>query len=166
MTPRSAALTLLGLAAVGHLVIRWRGGNDRAPGELLAVPREAVSPARQRDSALAAARPLGPDERVDLDRASAREIERLPGIGPAVAARIVAWRTAHGAFGGLARLDSVPGVGPAMLARLAPHAAFSGVPAGGDSTADEVVIHLQPGEVRLDRPEPPVEPRPKRSRRR
>ncbi|MFI5235954.1 MAG: hypothetical protein ACHQXA_09605, partial [Gemmatimonadales bacterium] len=67
MSPRHAALTLLGLAAVGHLALRWRARPGLAPGELLAVPRAAISPSAQRDSALRAARPLGADERVDLD---------------------------------------------------------------------------------------------------
>ena len=150
MSPRRAALSLLGLAAAGHLALTWRGGPARAPGEVLAAPRGAGSPAAQRDSVLRATRPLGPEERVDLDRASARELERLPGIGPGLAARIVADRAAHGPFGGLGGLDRVSGVGPALLARVAPHASFSGVPAA-DSAAGSPGdgLRLGPGEALL-----------------
>lgn len=63
---------------------------------------------------------------VDIDRASAEEIERLPGIGPALAKRIVADRDAKGPFGCLGALDSVKGIGPALLARLDSLARFSG----------------------------------------
>ncbi|MGH7589891.1 MAG: ComEA family DNA-binding protein, partial [Gemmatimonadales bacterium] len=118
------------------------------------------------DSVLLAARPLGADERVDLDRASARELERLPGIGPGLAARIVADREAHGSFGGLAGFDRVPGVGPALLSRVAPHAAFSGVAAdSGGSGSAETGVHLQPGEtLLLGAPEPAPRPKDRRPR--
>lgn len=61
-----------------------------------------------------------PAWRVDLDSASASEIEALPGVGPALAARIVADRAARGGFGGLQGLDRVPGVGPALIERITP----------------------------------------------
>jgi competence protein ComEA len=69
---------------------------------------------------------------VDLDRASAGEIEALPGIGPALSARIVAHRDSAGLIGSMAGLCRVRGVGPAMAARLRPLVVFSGVPAGTD----------------------------------
>jgi DNA uptake protein ComE-like DNA-binding protein len=62
---------------------------------------------------------------VDLDVASAAEIEALPGIGPALAGRIVADRTAHGPFGSLDGLTRVRGVGPALADRLQPLVTFS-----------------------------------------
>jgi competence ComEA-like helix-hairpin-helix protein len=55
---------------------------------------------------------------VDLNRASARELDGLPGVGPALAARIVQYRRAHGRFRGPSDLDRVPGVGPALLRKL------------------------------------------------
>ena len=65
---------------------------------------------------------------VDLDRAEQEEIERLPGIGPALAGRIVASRDTFGAFGSLEGLERVRGIGPAMAKRLSPMVTFSGVP--------------------------------------
>jgi competence ComEA-like helix-hairpin-helix protein len=62
----------------------------------------------------------GAGEMLDLNSATAAELEALPGIGPALAGRIIAWRTAHGRFRTVADLDSVSGVGPALLSRLGP----------------------------------------------
>lgn len=59
--------------------------------------------------------------RIPLDRATAADLEALPGVGPAIAARIVAHRDAHGPFRALGQLEEVPGVGPKTLARIRPH---------------------------------------------
>lgn len=58
--------------------------------------------------------------RIDLDRASAGDWERLPGIGPALAARIVSDRAANGAFKTPEGLLRVRGIGPRTLERLRP----------------------------------------------
>ena len=55
---------------------------------------------------------------VNVNRATAVELEALPGIGPALARRIVADREAQGPFATVAALDRVSGIGPALLARL------------------------------------------------
>jgi competence protein ComEA len=79
-----------------------------------------------------------------VDRASARELERLPGVGPGLARKIVADRDARGPFGSLTGLDRVPGIGPAMLGKLEGSVVFTGVaraatsaerPAGGGGPA-------------------------------
>ncbi len=68
---------------------------------------------------------LGP---VDLDRADVAELERLPRIGPALAARIVADRSAKGPFGSLEELQRVRGIGPKMAQALSALVTFSGTP--------------------------------------
>lgn len=74
------------------------------------------------------ARPLRPGEKIDVDRAAAEELTRLPRVGPALAARIVADRDAHGPFGSLEALDRVPGIGPTTREALRPYVTFSGLP--------------------------------------
>ena len=74
-------------------------------------------------------RPLGADERIDPNTATAADLDRLPRVGAALAGRMVAWRDAHGGFRTLADVDSVEGVGPALLAQLAPHLTLPAAPA-------------------------------------
>ncbi len=57
--------------------------------------------------------------RVNLNTASAAELDALPGIGPVLAQRIVDHRSRHGPFRSVEQLDDVPGIGPAIAAELA-----------------------------------------------
>ena len=58
------------------------------------------------------------DAPVDVNRASAAELERLPGVGPVLAQRIVDYREEHGPFATAEDLLDVPGIGEAKLAEL------------------------------------------------
>lgn len=71
-----------------------------------------------------------PLTRIDVNRAGAAELQMLPGIGPALAGRIVADRDANGPFASIEDLSRVPGVGPATVTRIAPMAVTSGVTSG------------------------------------
>jgi competence ComEA-like helix-hairpin-helix protein len=140
---RRALILLLSLGLAGQAVRWWMVRPGQAPGDvalLQALPPK--SPAQHRDSILALARPLGPTERIDPDRASAQELARLPRVGLALAKKIVADREARGPFGGPAGLDRVPGVGAALLASLGPHLAFSGV---ASVVAPVPITPIQPG---------------------
>jgi competence protein ComEA len=126
---RRALVVLLSLGLAGQGV-RWLATRPgQPPGEVQLIQTlPPQSPIAHRDSILALARPLGPDERIDADRATAAELARLPRVGLALAKTIVADREAHGPFGALERLDRVPGVGAGLLMALGPHLAFSGTP--------------------------------------
>lgn len=60
----------------------------------------------------------GDDGLVDVNRATTSELERLPGVGPVLAERIVAYREEHGFFSSAEDLLDVPGIGEAKLAGL------------------------------------------------
>ena len=74
------------------------------------VPREAGSGGMAATGSAA-----GP---VDLNRADAAALDGLPGIGPALASRILEWRSRNGPFRSVDDLEKVPGIGPAKLERL------------------------------------------------
>ena len=57
---------------------------------------------------------------VNINTATAEELQTLPRIGPAMAQRIIVWREAHGGFRSVDELDAVPGIGPSMLENLRP----------------------------------------------
>lgn len=133
MDDRRAALLLACLALAGAGVRYFLSPSSSSPpGDIQLQSTAPARPNGLRETARRAAqlaRPLMPGEYIDLDRADVTEITRLPRVGPALAQRIVAWRSEHGAFGGLARLDSVSGVGPALLKAVQPFVSFSGIPA-------------------------------------
>lgn len=128
---RNAVLFLSVMAAAGGIVRVVRGPGE-APGSAAVAP-EIVGEDIQKQAALARReaqllQPLAPGETIDVDRATAREIERLPRVGPQLAVQIVERRRARGAFGSLEALDEVPGVGPSVLAAVRPFVRFSSPP--------------------------------------
>jgi len=65
---------------------------------------------------------------IDIDIASAAEIETLRGVGPALAKRIVANRDSLGPFGSIDELTRVNGIGKRLAAKLAGQVTFSLLP--------------------------------------
>ncbi len=57
-------------------------------------------------------------ERIDINRATAEELVGLPGVGPAIAGRIVAYREANGRFSTFEELEAVSGIGPRLRERI------------------------------------------------
>jgi competence protein ComEA len=55
---------------------------------------------------------------LDLNTATAEQLDGLPGIGPVLAERIVDWRTEHGRFGSVDQLREVPGIGESKYAQV------------------------------------------------
>jgi competence protein ComEA len=132
MTPgdRRALKTIGLLVALGALA--------RLPGNLspVAATVEAQAPntgRSNRDSLLVQSQrmssPLGRGEKVDISSASSVEIGRLPGIGPALSRRIVAYREENGSFRSIEDLQGVSGIGPSLAARTVPHVSFAIGPA-------------------------------------
>ena len=79
---------------------------------------------------------------IDVDIATAEQLEGLPRVGPALADRIVANRDSLGAFGSLDALGEVRGIGPAMLKLLSPVVTFSGRPRAPSATAHSRRVRL------------------------
>jgi competence protein ComEA len=86
-------------------------------GEQVVVPVRGRAPVASGDAGTTPA-PAAP---VSLNSGTLAQLETLDGIGPALAQRIIDYRTAHGGFRSLAELDQVSGIGPARLAALHGH---------------------------------------------
>lgn len=67
--------------------------------------------------------------KLDLNRATAKDLELIPEIGPKVAAQIVAERDQNGPFCGASDLTRVRGIGPIRAAKIAPFTRPSPTPA-------------------------------------
>jgi competence protein ComEA len=81
---------------------------------LVGVPGAAVPGAAVPGGVAAAAAPAV----LDLNAASVTDLDSLPGVGPVLAARIVAWRAANGPFRSVDELGEVSGIGDAILAQV------------------------------------------------
>lgn len=65
------------------------------------------------------------EEPINVNTADSSRLQELPGIGPALAARIIEHRKANGPFTSVDQLDDVSGIGSALLSRLRDHVRVS-----------------------------------------
>jgi len=114
---RRAAIVLLSVS-----LVRW--GWSRSTEDLVADPAGDAVPAlldasrEAADDAERRIRPLRAGERIDPNRASEVELDRLPGVGPATARSIIAARERGDVFSRPEDLLGVRGIGPAALERI------------------------------------------------
>jgi competence protein ComEA len=112
-------------ARIADAVARAGGATARAELDLLnlAAPladgEQVLVPARAVPSGVAATpSATGPSAPVDLNSATAEQLDALPGIGPVTAQKIVDYRQAHGPFRSVEDLDAIPGIGPSRVDNL------------------------------------------------
>ncbi|MCL5269732.1 MAG: helix-hairpin-helix domain-containing protein [bacterium] len=121
-TPAAAnAAGPAGVTAIGSATAR--AAADSALAETPFATTRTLPTANAPDRAAraapeSAATPVGG---IDINRATAEELDRLPGIGLAKAAAILETRRRLGGFATIEQLAEVPGIGPATLARLRPY---------------------------------------------
>lgn len=124
---RVAAAAVIAFFGIGILVSTMR---THAPRDVASTLRHGEPPAlavvgrAEAGGSKPAAKVASPAGKVNVNTASAAELELLPGIGPALASRIIAHRTEHGPFKALGDLDRVKGIGPKLLERVKPLVVF------------------------------------------
>lgn len=132
-----AAVAVLGVASIGGMAWSIFGREPRAramtmhqPAPLVAGAPNVATEAGAEGPTVAGAPALLPPaparatatvaRLINLNTASGPELELLPGIGPALAARILEYRRQHGRFRSIEELDNVKGIGPRTLEKLRP----------------------------------------------
>jgi competence ComEA-like helix-hairpin-helix protein len=148
------ALLLL-VASVLRLGLASREAPEPPPAPDVLPGLLAESRGRAEEAA-ARSTPLGPKEQLDPNGATAAELDRLPGVGPAIAEALVRSREAEGPFGGPEDLLRVPRVGPALLDRIRPHLALApSAPAAGRLRPRGQQASAPPSRPAPARPAPP-----------
>lgn len=89
-----------------QILVPLKGGAPATPTPLVS---QGASQPRQ---------PTAVSGLVSINSASAGELDTLPGIGPATAAKIIEYRQTHGAFRSIDELAAVKGIGPKKLEQL------------------------------------------------
>jgi len=142
-------LTLVGLLRLGWMhrpgLRTGEVGETRDPAAALDTVNALREEAELRNE------PLAPGERLDPNTASEVQLDRLPGVGPATAAAIVAGR-AEGRYRSAAELTRVRGIGEATVAKIAPHLSLPtrALPTG----RPEPVAGTRPTPIDLNRASP------------
>jgi len=122
LTPgeRRGAVLLLALCALGAgWDLAHRAPRPAPPVESMRLappPADSAVPAPASPARAGRKSDAGPA--VDLNAAGVPELDALPGIGPVLAGRIVAQRSAHGPYHAVDELLGVRGIGPRLLERL------------------------------------------------
>lgn len=106
-----SAINLAGQVADGTQILVPLQGQKIAAGS-------ASSGTSTSQAGSATGRNLPASGKVNINTATAAELDTLPGVGPVMAERIVSWRESNGPFTSVDALDAVQGIGPKLLARL------------------------------------------------
>lgn len=135
---RQEQAALLALVAVILAGSAWRSCRQAPPGRTVwveaghGIPQPAATltpPPEGSGPALGAPPPAAPirpgEAAIDLNKASARELDRLPRIGPAKAAAILRHRDMLGGFKSVDDLASIPGFGAKTVELIRPHVKLS-----------------------------------------
>ncbi len=116
---KSIAIRIALAASVAGLLLSTLGALERQPAH--AGPPIAVAAG---GSTKAATPTL--EGQVNINTATAQQLQLLPGIGKTKAERIVAWRNRHGKFKRIIDLRRVKGFGKKSVAKLAPYLTLTG----------------------------------------
>ncbi len=107
---------LLGLAVWGAHRLRFHGTGSEPLTLILAKGTETLPKAQD-------SKPYEQERstpRIDPNRAGEEDLQRLPGIGPVLAARIIRYRERFGSFRDVEELKKIDGIGEKRFERIRP----------------------------------------------
>jgi competence protein ComEA len=121
----------LPFGARAQTAIRMAGGYSANAEQSLTNPAQILEdgeqlrvPSKTADGGSSESKNSGgsatPTDRINVNTASASELENLPGVGPKMAAKLIAGRP----YSNMNDLDKVKGIGPSMLKKLEPRVKF------------------------------------------
>lgn len=130
-------ILFLSLSLLAGSGIRWLRSPERAPGRIRPafdysrsdsefIARSTATLDEYPQDHQATARSNHPKKdspafaSIDINTATQQELTRLPGIGPAIAGRIIAYRTGSGPFTSTGELCNVHGIGAAKFEKIRP----------------------------------------------
>ena len=112
-----AVMNLARKVVDGERIVVPKPGEKVPTADPVAAAEAGGSGAAGGDAAAGGTVPGTP---VDLNTATVAQLDALPGVGPVIAGRIVAWRQENGRFTTVDDLSEVQGIGDATMARLRP----------------------------------------------
>ena len=115
---RLVLIFLAAALAVGAAVKVLRGERAPSPPRPVEVEFDLTKPKPPLDATAWAE--ITAARKRNVNAADASELCTLPGVGPVIGRRIVAYREAHGPFEKAADLTAVEGIGPATVVKIAP----------------------------------------------
>jgi competence protein ComEA len=116
---RLVLIFLVAALAVGAAVKVFRGERAPPPPRPVEVEFDLTKPKPPLDAAALAE--ITAPEKINVNAADALELCTLPGVGPVIARRIVAYRKKHPPFEKAEDLTAVEGIGPATVGKIAPY---------------------------------------------
>jgi len=124
-TQRATLYTLVAVIALASGYVRTKDAMVRK--SRTGYTGSASNPAYPSQSRQADARGQrlgGASAAVNINTGSQRDLERLPGVGPVIAGRIISLRSRLGRFTSADQLLEVKGIGPKTLQKIRPYVAL------------------------------------------